>query len=256
MAIVLGEGESQTVRRLDLATGKVEAVTARSLGALAMSVLLDGSVVVQNGIHPSAADPVVGNDSVAAIGAPLRRNGPVIGAIIVGSSTSEFEPHDVQLLEIAASRLVAAVELRRLFDGEHRARIAAEHARSQLSLLARAGDQLAPVLLDGEGAIGGVGHLLVPAFADVSLILLHDPSGPPRPRLPQRRRVARRHRHAAVQRPALAALARRPRRRSRADPRVGLHRGEHRATAAQRSRRSARSRSSSRRSWSTRTWPV
>ncbi|MBA2280783.1 MAG: GAF domain-containing protein, partial [Acidimicrobiia bacterium] len=75
-------------------------------------------------------------------------------------------------IETAEGELRTANEA--LLAQEHKALLAAEHARRKLALQARAAEVLAPVLDDGDAALSALAGVLVPAFADLALLVAYE----------------------------------------------------------------------------------
>jgi PAS domain S-box-containing protein len=124
---------------------------------------------------------------VSLAGCPLVIEDRLIGVCLVGSVTPKtFNEADVQLLQLVADRVGAAIEWSRLDEAERRSRIAAEHARQNLTLLARASEVLSTAIDTYEPELAALVDVIVPDFADWCAVDAVEPGG-------SLRRIAVRH---------------------------------------------------------------
>jgi PAS domain S-box-containing protein len=111
-------------------------------------------------------------------GCPILLGDQLIGVCLVDSRiTRRFSDRDLQLLQVIANRAGVAIEQARQEDAERRSRLAAEHARLHLSLLARASETLSRALDDYEPSLAALVDVVVPEFGDWCTIDAVDASG-------------------------------------------------------------------------------
>ncbi|MDE3086882.1 MAG: response regulator [Acidobacteriota bacterium] len=100
------------------------------------------------------------------------------GGVVVGSrAAGAFEEDIGPLLEVVADRCGRSVHETRLGEAERRNRLAYEHARLHLGLLARAGLVLSKAMESYDEPLVSLGEVLVPAFADWFCVDLIDEVG-------------------------------------------------------------------------------
>ncbi|HEX9548414.1 MAG TPA: GAF domain-containing protein [Acidimicrobiales bacterium] len=110
-------------------------------------------------------EPLLGLRILA--GCPITVEDRLMGICIVGRTTpAPFDERDLQLLQLVGDRVAAAVERSRLDEAERRSRLAAEHARRHVTLLARASEALSTAIEDFEPNLSALVDVAVPDFAD------------------------------------------------------------------------------------------
>jgi signal transduction histidine kinase/DNA-binding NarL/FixJ family response regulator len=106
-----------------------------------------------------------GISSLAA--APMIVHGTTLGLVEVASVEQRtFDPADLRLLQVVADRLAGLVERARLDEVARRSRLSAEHANNHLRILERSGKVLGRALESYNTALGDLGDVVVPDFAD------------------------------------------------------------------------------------------
>ena len=101
------------------------------------------------------------------VAAPLMVDDRLIGVLIAGTANRRhFTETDVRLVRLAAERMAAGIERARLSEAQRRARLSADGARHQMTVLANAGEVLAGALDDYNPSLQSLGRMLVPAYAD------------------------------------------------------------------------------------------
>ncbi len=103
----------------------------------------------------------------AVAGCPIVVEDRLIGICAVASTASKsYSEADIQLLQLVADRVGAGIERSRLDEAERRSRLAAERARRQVTLLARASEALSEAIDDYEATLASLVDVAVPDFAD------------------------------------------------------------------------------------------
>lgn len=127
--------------------------------ALAVRAVRDGAAV-----WPERAG---GAASTAAL--PLTSDGRVLGVLeLEFAAEPGFDPGDRELLSTLGRQVGHALDRARLFEGEH-------HANARLAVLAEVGRVLGSAPL--ESIPGALGRVLVPGFADASVLEIYDEAG-------------------------------------------------------------------------------
>lgn len=128
-------------------------------------------VVHQRGPRRSTSETSPTGVFAASVVAPLVESDRVIGIVEVGTTSHRtFSDRDLEIVSFGADRIAAAVTRARADDAERRARLGAEHARTQLSFLAAASAALARATGDHVVMLRDVAASAVFLFADVCLI--------------------------------------------------------------------------------------
>ena len=181
----------------DVAAVLLASADGRSLRVTAVDgdrVLLPGGRLVTMGEGPigipvQRGRTVVYGDTAELAGGdpePLRSLGvcPVRvgegtgGGVVVGSRAAGAFGHDIgPLLEVVADRCGRSAHEARLGEAERRNRLAYEHARLHLGVLARAGLVLSKAMESYDEALVSLGEVLVPAFAHWFCVDLIDEVG-------------------------------------------------------------------------------
>ena len=146
---------------------------------LAGRVAGSGQPVVADDVSKvEVVTPGIKEHVTSLMAAPLTVEGRVIGVVQVGTRRHRsFTEGDLRLLQLVGDRVATAIERARLDEGQRRARMAAERAREQLTLLTEAEAVLASALDEYEPALTSLGGLVVPAFADWFTIELEAEEG-------------------------------------------------------------------------------
>ena len=108
----------------------------------------------------------------SVIATPIAIRGEPLGVLILtytDASQRRYQPDDVPLAEELARRFAQAIDRARLFEE-------AQHARARLDLLARVGELLT-VELDSRARLEALPELVLPAFADLCIVHVAEPSG-------------------------------------------------------------------------------
>jgi PAS domain S-box-containing protein len=142
---------------------------------------------IVNDVSSTDTGPVPLRDLASLAGCPIVVQGQLIGVCLVGSAARmHFTDRDIQFLQLVADRAGAGIERSRLDDAERRSRLAAEHARHHLALLARAAETLSTALAEYDANLAALVDVVVPEFADWCAVDAVDDDG-------SRRRLATRH---------------------------------------------------------------
>jgi signal transduction histidine kinase/ActR/RegA family two-component response regulator len=139
-------------------------------------VVRDGHTQAVPGSAPAAvAIPDFMAGSVSAAASPLWLDGVTIGAVAVGHARqAEHDVADVALLEIAASRMVTAIESARLGERERRATLGQARAREHIRMLGDSSRVLLRSLDDYEGPLAEVINTVIGEFASLAAVFLAD----------------------------------------------------------------------------------
>ena len=123
-------------------------------------------------LHPEYADMIRTEGSVAVLVAPIRMGERIEGLIYVDNRTSRpFTDREEAILMRLADHAAIALRNARLFAGEQAARGEAEARARRTRLLADVSRVLTGSL-DYEATLDAVAHLVVPAWADWSVVHL------------------------------------------------------------------------------------
>ena len=184
-AVLLASADGRSLRvtavdgdRMLLPGGKLVAVGE---GPIGIPVERGRTAVYGDTSELAGGDP----DQLRSLAVAAVRVGDATGGgVVVGSrAAGAFEEDIGPLLEVVADRCGRSVHETRLGEAERRNRLAYEHARLHLGLLARAGLVLSKAMESYDEALVSLGEVLVPAFADWFCVDLIDEVG-------QLRRVA------------------------------------------------------------------
>lgn len=122
-----------------------------------------------------------------AAGCPLVAADRVIGVGVIGSTRPrDFSDRDMRLFQVVSNHVAVRIERARLDEAERASRLAAEHARRQISVLSRAGGLLATAIQDYRPGLEALVDVVVPEFADWCFVDFAERGTPPE-------RVAFRH---------------------------------------------------------------
>jgi PAS domain S-box-containing protein len=140
VALLLLDADRQTLR-VQAARGPEEAAAAQVVvpvgqgfaGRIAAS---RAPLIVEDLATFPVVNPFLAKRLRAAVGVPLLLDGHVLGVLHVGTTQPHtFSAHDVQLLQLVASRVALAIDRAQLFEVEQTERVEAEAAlaRAQVS---------------------------------------------------------------------------------------------------------------------------
>jgi signal transduction histidine kinase len=108
-------------------------------------------VVLRDVDHGDVLNPLLQEKGIKSLlGVPLLVHGDVVGVLHVGSLVPrDFQPHELELLQLAADRAAIAIEHARLFESERAARTKLERVQAvtDIALAHLELDDLLPVLL-------------------------------------------------------------------------------------------------------------
>ena len=178
-AVLLASADGRSLRatavdgdRVLLPVGKVLEMGAGPIGVAVQR----GRTAVYHDTHELAGGEPEQLRSLAV--AALRVGGRVGGGVVVGSRAAGVLDDDIgALVEVVADRCGLSVSESRLADAERRNRLAYEHARLHLGILARAGLVLSKAMESYDEPLASLGEVLVPAFADWFCVDLIDEAG-------------------------------------------------------------------------------
>ena len=131
-------------------------------------VAASGQPMVVNDLRASDVySPFLRERLTSLVATPLTVDGRLAGVLAVGTATRrQFRDTDLRLLRLASERMAVGMERARLYESQRRARLSAEGAQNQMTVLARAGEVLAGALDDYNPSIQALGRALVPGYAD------------------------------------------------------------------------------------------
>ena len=131
-------------------------------------VAASGQAMVVNDVRASDVySPFLREHLRSLVATPLTVDGRLVGVLTVGTTTPrQFRDTDLRLLRLAAERMSVGMERARLYESQRRARLSAEGAQNQMTVLARAGEVLAGALDDYNPSLQALGRVLVPAYTD------------------------------------------------------------------------------------------